>query len=1190
MSEIEYECVHRIFEAEVSKNPEAVALICEDAQLSYRELNERANQLAHYLQARGVGPDALIGICVERSLEMVVGLLGILKAGGAYVPLDPTVPRERLAYMLEDSKVSVLLTQQRLVEGLPEHQASIFMLDADWGMLAHECKENPVSPVTVEHLAYVTYTSGSTGVPKGSEIPHRSMVGFMFGVDYVQFDAAQTLLQYSSISWDALTLELWPALLHGARCVLYAGDTFEFNDLTAAIHKHGVSTLWLTSSLFNAAVDSTPQLLSGIKQLMIGGEAVSPPHVARALELYPALRIVNGYGPSECTVFACCYVIPSSVGQSSHSIPIGRPIGDRKVMLLDSALKRVPIGVPGEICIAGASLARGYLNQPELTAVKFAPHPFSKEPGARLFRTGDLARYLPDGQLEFVGRADHQVKLRGFRIELGEIEAVLREHPAVDKTVVIAREDEPGNKRLVAYVVQNSEFIAVDESLNKECQSEFISQWQTLYEDTYSQTPAESDALFNITGWNSSYTGQPIPPEEMRQWVDSIVERILSLRPARVLEIGCGTGLLLLRLARHCARYLGTDFSMQALSHVQQQLALSGPELSHVMLSQRMADDFDSIQPRAFDSVILNSVVQYFPGIDYLLRVLEGAVEAVEPGGFIFVGDVRSFPLLETFHTSVQLGQASSWLPTAQLQQRIQRQAAREEELLVAPSFFTALKQHLPRISHVEVIPERGRHNNELTQFRYHAILHVGLQPAQTADISWLSWQKERLTLPAIRQLLEETEPEILGVSDVPNARLSSEITAQQLLANGRRPQTVAELNKVVRETSPVDWVDPEDVWAISRELPYAAEISWAASRVNGSFDVIFRKRANESASRSGIVIANFPGEALAVKPWDEYANNPLRAIAEHRLVPHLRSYLKEKLPAYMMPAAFVLLDELPLTPSGKLDRRALPAPEQARPELAQSYVGPRTATEEWLCGIWAEVLKLERVGIHDNFFEAGGHSLLATQVNARVREVTQIELPLRALFEAPTIAEWGARIDETLQTSLEAARPPLRRVSREQPLPLSFAQQRLWFLDQLTPDSAFYNIPEAVRLSGKLNLEALERSLAEVIRRHESLRTSFSTLDEQPVQLIAEAVSLSMPLIDLCHLDEAAQRGPPQAGGESRSGQGLRPARASLAARQDAAPRSGRACAAADDASHHQRRVVDGGAGAGGGSALRGV
>jgi surfactin family lipopeptide synthetase C len=450
-STINYKCIHILFEEQVEKTTDAIAVVYKQQHLTYRELNNRANQLAHYLRSLGVKPEVRVGICVERCLEMVIGILAILKAGGAYVPLDPAYPSERLGFMLQDVQTPILLTQSHLQNRLPLNNQTVVNLDSDWSIIAQYKEENLPSKVNPENLAYIIYTSGSTGTPKGTEVPHRSLIGFMFGVDYIQLDADQIWLQHSSTSWDALTLELWPPLLYGGRCVLYPEKVPTPEGLSQIIQEQKVNTLFLTTALFNLMIDTMPKGLLEIKQLLFGGESVSIPHVSRALELLPGAHIIHAYGPSECTVCTCCYPLTQQLASNVQSIPIGKPIGDRTVYVLDKDLHKVPVGIVGELYVGGSSVARGYLNQPKLTREKFIPNPFIE--GDTLYKTGDLVCRLSDGNLQFMGRIDTQVKIRGFRIELAEIEAVLIQHSDIKQVVVIAREDEPGNKYLVAYLL-----------------------------------------------------------------------------------------------------------------------------------------------------------------------------------------------------------------------------------------------------------------------------------------------------------------------------------------------------------------------------------------------------------------------------------------------------------------------------------------------------------------------------------------------------------------------------------------------------------------------------------------------------------------------------------------------------------------------------------------------------------------
>jgi amino acid adenylation domain-containing protein len=499
-------CVHELFEAQAERTPDAIAVVFEDEKRTYRELNERANRLAHYLRASGVGPDVLVGVCLKRSFDLVVGILGILKAGGAYVPLDAGLPRTRLEFMLQDAAIRILITNKKLIEQLPNNLPNVICLDSSHNALAAQSCDNPERVAHPDDLAYVIYTSGSTGKPKGVEIRHASIARLVIGNDYATFDPSRVFLQLAPISFDASTFEIWGALLHGAKLIIAPNGPPDFTELARLIKQHGVTTLWLTATLFNQIVDQHPEMLEAVEQILTGGEALSVRHVRMAQRTLPStVQLINGYGPTESTTFTTCYAISTDVSDEATSIPIGRPIGNTQVYVLDSQQQLVPIGVWGELYIGGDGLARGYLNRPELTAKRFVANPlidacaagepgesgrgagsleqgvgnsgsrllaprslpFRKrriygagingiDPGSRLYRTGDRVRWRADGNIEFQGRLDEQVKLRGFRIELGEIESALREHEGVAQCAVLLREDRPDDKRLVAYWVPRS--------------------------------------------------------------------------------------------------------------------------------------------------------------------------------------------------------------------------------------------------------------------------------------------------------------------------------------------------------------------------------------------------------------------------------------------------------------------------------------------------------------------------------------------------------------------------------------------------------------------------------------------------------------------------------------------------------------------------------------------------------------
>ena len=700
-------CLHRLFESQAEQTPLAPALIFEQTTLTYEELNTRANRLAHHLQSLGVGPEVIVGVCLPRSVEMVVALLGILKAGGAYLPLDPAYPSQRLSFMVRDSRMRVLVTQPGLTETLDTENVQVVHLEARCEALPGRPATNLSSEVSAENLAYVIYTSGSTGTPKGVQIPHAAVINLLLSMRCEPgLDATDTLLAVTTLSFDIAALEIFLTLITGAQLALASREmAIDAAQLSSALERYNVTAMQATPATWRMLIESGWQPGAGLK-VLCGGEALSRALADELLDRSD--EVWNVYGPTETTIWSAIWRVTRQ-----KNVPIGKPIARTQLYVLDERAQLVPEGVGGELYIGGLGLARGYRERSDLTAEKFVPNPYSVVAGARMYRTGDLVRRLPNGEIEYIARVDNQVKVRGFRIELGEIEAALEAHPSVSEAVAAVHEDARGDKRLVAYIVPNS-----------------------------------------------------------------------------------------------------------------------------------------------------------------------------------------------------------------------------------------------------ETLPEQ----------------------------------------------------------------ISDEVTSQSQLA------------------SP--------------------------------------------------------------------------------LVTQLRHFVAEKLPAYMIPAAFVLLTEMPLTPNGKIDRRQLAqlAPSAAINE--QKFVAARTPTEELIAGVWQEVLGIERAGIDNDFFELGGHSLLAMQVTTRLRDAFKLELPLRLLFGKPTIRTLAQAVEEEFKTGRKLEAPPIEILSREERLPLSFAQQRLWFLDQMEPGNPFYNLGGAVRLRGPLDIAALKKSFDEVLRRHEVLRASFTGSGEDVRQIIASQVELQLPVVDLEHFE----------------------------------------------------------------------
>ncbi|HKV11788.1 MAG TPA: amino acid adenylation domain-containing protein, partial [Thermoanaerobaculia bacterium] len=656
------------FARHVERTPERVAVVFEGRMLTYGELDRRSDRLARILVTRGVQPERVVGVLLDRSPELIESLLGILKAGGAYLPMDSGTPRERLAYFVENAGASLALT-------IPEHAGKLsgvetVLLDR----LAELGEEERRTVPLPQSLAYLIYTSGSTGRPKA--------VGVSYGVLSAHVRAMvqaygvgpeDRILSFAAPGFDVSVEQILMALTSGAAVVLRPNELWEPAGLPQRIADLGVTVADLPPAYWNqlaveleglSVPEARPRLVAA------GGDVMQAGPLRRWMRgPWAGVRLFNVYGPTETTITSTAADVTGRGPTAWERVPIGRPLPGRTHYLLDPEGNPVPPGVPGEVCVGGPLLARGYLGRPDLTAERFVPDPWSAGPGGRLYRTGDLARYLPDGELEFVGRTDTQIKIRGFRIEPGEIEAVLASHLAVRQAVAVAREDRPGERRLAAYVSLDPGGL----------EAEQVEEWQEVYDDDVFGKIA--DPAFNIQGWDSRYTRGPIPADEMREWRDGTVSRILALSPRRVLEIGCGTGLLLFPIGPRTERYLGLDFSEPSLAYIRAVLDERGWPAG-TELRRGLADDERVFGEETFDTVVLNSIVQYFPSLAYLLRVVEQAVARVRPGGAVFLGDLRSLPLLEASHVSVELFRAEDSMDRERLRRQVDAALAAEPELV----------------------------------------------------------------------------------------------------------------------------------------------------------------------------------------------------------------------------------------------------------------------------------------------------------------------------------------------------------------------------------------------------------------------------------------------------------------------------------------------------------------------------
>ncbi len=1004
-------CLHESFQSHARQTPDAVAVVSGEGSWTYGELDAWSNRVAQCLRRRKVDSEVKVAVCLERSAALVAGILGVLKAGGAYVALEPSWPDQRLRHILAETAAPVLVTQrsllgrlQAMLQGIVTPACGPDLLCVDDAEVASADARCPANRATPENLAYVMYTSGSTGRPKGVLVTHRNVARLLAATRaWFSFSGNDVWTLFHSVAFDFSVWEFWGALLHGGRLVvvpyLVSRSPAEFRRWLA---EHQVTVLNQTPTAFRqlAAVPGVEPL--SLRYVIFGGELLDPASLGAWWEQQASRpRLVNMYGITETTVHVTYAPLDPGDARPYVGSPIGVRIPDLRLYLLDEQGRQVPIGVFGELYVGGPGLARGYLNAPALTAEKFVPDDFSGLPGERLYRSGDLARYREDGTLEFLGRRDRQVKLRGFRVELGEIEAVLREHDAVHEAVVMEREDTPGDRRLVAYVVADADRPRIRQQVSAE-KSRLVGHWRALYDEIYRGAAAVGDPEFNLAGWISSYTGEPIPVGAMREQVEQTVAKILAHRPQRVLEIGCGTGLLLYRLAPCCEEYWGTDVSSVALERLRQRLP------DNVTLWLREAGELSGIAAQSLDCIVLNSVVQYFPEVDYLETVLQRARDLVRPGGLIFVGDVRNVALWSAFQTAVELHQAEPNCPLRELRDRIKQHRDQETELLIDPGFFLGLPERMLGITDAWTEPKRGRDRNELTQFRYDAMLRVGPAAPRTELSLCLDWRQRRWSSAEIGSWLQQQSPQAVGLLNVANARVQAAVNAVEMFERLPAETPACELRRLVEQQVLAEGgVEPEDLWALSRILPYGVAIRWSGGRARGDFDVAFLPQAGSAAP----AWPAFPGPGRVRSTPALTATSPWQPPFAGRLARELREDLQRRLPDYMVPTTVVMLERLPLTDQGKLDRRALPVPEAARPELETRYTAPRSPLEVTLAVIWSDVLRLRQIGIHDNFFDLGGHSLLATQVVARVREACQVDLPLRMLFESPTIADLAVAV-----------------------------------------------------------------------------------------------------------------------------------------------------------------------------------
>ncbi|HBF32316.1 non-ribosomal peptide synthetase [Rhizobium sp.] len=1115
--------LHDLITAQCDRTPSATALVFGDERLTYAGLKERAGKLAAFLVASGVRANDIVGLYLQRSLELVVAIQGVMRAGAAYLPLDPSYPAARIEAMVDDARPPVVLTTRALRQTLPDTAARIIVLDDDWPAIA-------ATPALSDEprggdLAYLIYTSGSTGRPKGVLNTHAGIVNRLLWMqEAYHLTPDDKVLHKTPFGFDVSVWELcWP-LMVGATMVIAAPDRHADPDyLGEIIERQGVTTLHFVPSILEIAL-ARPGFASrcgSLRQVMCSGEAL-PATLAR--QFFSSLQhcaLHNLYGPTEAAVDVTYWACSPD---DDVIVPIGRPVANTSIYILDGDLKPVPVGVIGELYIGGVQVAKGYLNRPDLTRERFLPDPFRNDHQGQMYRTGDLARFRADGVIEYRGRMDSQIKLRGVRIELGEIEAALESHDKVRQAAVIVHQDDddPASKRLIAFAVVSDGSDTSDDG---------IDDWQATFDMAYADGPQAVADDDHLGGWKSSFNGEDFPPEVMRDYLDATVQRILARKPQRVLEIGVGTGLIMRRVAPYCQAYLGTDISKTGLSFIQQRLVEQQPELAHVVLKQAAADDLAALGDEHFDLVVFNSVVQYFPDLAYLNTVLTGLLDRLSPGGAIYMGDIRNLETLPDFQAELEMSRLGPNARIADLKRRLSQHA--EKELVIDPCFFSRLKQEEPRIGHLEVELRRGRRSDEMTRFRYDVTLVRDVQTAEVPQIQ-LVWGRDIVALDQIEHHLAHAGDQLVAVLGITNERLALTKALMAALNSADDSESLADLSYRIWGLRALNGdidlaLDPESWWLFAQRRGWRAVVAPMPKAVSGDYAVVLLP-----PGRSVQPISEWPqyGHLLS-RPSTELATTPARNRTVSVSTGQLRSYLADRLPSHMCPASFVLVPAFPVTSNGKLNRGALHAlvpPPEDRSAIRRA---PQTATEKALSEVWSEVLGVDVLDAEANFFELGGDSIRSVQVVSKALN-RGIELTPQMIFRYDSLAALATIVDKTSE-SVPAATIPIVEAGHALPVAVkadtvpdaAFGQ----VVDSyaLTPFQTFalhyllkhrtpglFQVHRCTTVATSSATEAVfRRALREQIATHPILRTAFDWSGDVPRQIVYDTVEEELVMED---------------------------------------------------------------------------
>ncbi|MHB1177196.1 MAG: amino acid adenylation domain-containing protein [Daejeonella sp.] len=981
--------VHKLIEQKVSEYPEKIAFRFRDDAYTYKDLNEHSNRLSALLLANSITAGDCVALATERSPAMIISLLAILKTGAAYVPVDPSYPTKRIEFMLADSSAKLVITTSNHRNKFSPSVKQILM-DEEMGSLKNYSPENPITNVRGKDLAYIIYTSGSSGQPKGIQIGHCCVVNFLNSMRKAPgINADDRLLAVTTISFDIAGLELLLPLVNGAQLILADDEAVKDGRILADLIKsERISIMQATPSTWKMMIDSGWNTALNLK-ILCGGEALSRDLANKLLRL--GREVWNMYGPTETTIWSAIKQVKSG----DEAITLGHPIDNTRFYILNRDLKPVMPGLAGEIYIAGAGLSRGYLNQPELTAANFIYDPFSLDKPGKMYRTGDLGKFSREGEIIYLGRIDDQVKIRGHRIELNAIEHCLNTQTGIKEAVVIVREDIPGDQRLVAYIIPES---SLDD---KESPS-----WQERWEDLYKRgIQSESNLDINEQQLDiavaQQISGRNDIREEVEEWLAQSVTRIRALNAKKIMELGCGAGQLLFELAPLAESFVATDYAQTAIDKLKEKLAADPGKWKNVQAFTTAADDFSNVEKASLDLVIINGVVQYFPDSHYLVKVIEEASKAVRNGGCIYIGDMQGKSTLPMYHASDQVNRSDDEQLVSGFKQIISRRVMLEDELVADPGFFYLLPAIIPAITSVNIQLREGKHINETTKYHYDIWLYVNSElNIADAEIN-IGWDADK-TIEWISAELGKYPGKVVTVKNIYNSRTASDHFLQGILKNAGENEPIKNIKQQAKNNN--SGIDPHLFWELGKKLGCSSHVRYTRDGSDGLFDVVFIPGSLDKAIPDSPDFEDPEAESLHDYARDPFSGN-ITVSGQQSVA--WKQGLNKILPVYMIPSEFVILKKIPLLPNGKTDRKALPIPVRIITEWENNAL-PGTDAEKIVARIWEETLSLESVNLKDDFFKLGGHSLIAIQVMIRMEKETGLRLPLTSLFKHSSVEEFA--------------------------------------------------------------------------------------------------------------------------------------------------------------------------------------